>query len=86
MQPQTGQTIQPKPKQPANDYQVGGDHYQKLKIQPWDAMRAWFSADEWRGYIKGAVISYLARERSKGGDLDIQKATHCLTKLMETIE
>lgn len=67
----------------ANDRQEGGDHYHKLEVQPWDALKAWLTPEEYRGYMKGTVIVYLARERSKGGDLDIKKSAHYLDKLLE---
>lgn len=68
----------------ANDTQVGGDHYKKLgQYQPWDVLKAWLTPEEYRGWMKGNAIVYLARERDKGGDMDIKKATHHLEKLME---
>ena len=27
----------------ANDRQEGGDHYRKLDVQPWDALKAWLT-------------------------------------------
>ena len=30
----------------ARDHQVGGDHYLKLAIQPWDAMECWLTEEE----------------------------------------
>ena len=74
----------PVPKK-ANELQVGGEHYRSMKVQPWDALEAWLTPEEFRGYQKGTAISYLARERSKGGDVDVEKATHHLMKLLETI-
>ena len=74
----------PVPKK-ANELQVGGEHYRSMAVQPWDALEAWLTPEEFRGYQKGTAISYLARERSKGGDIDIEKATHHLMKLLETI-
>jgi hypothetical protein len=44
-----------------------------MPIQPWDALEAWMTLDEIRGYHKGVAISYLAREHRKGGDEDISK-------------
>jgi hypothetical protein len=32
--------------------QIGGDHYQKV-IQPWDAMEAWMSREQFIGYLRG---------------------------------
>ncbi len=65
----------------ANKRQVGGNHYEKLKIQPWDAMQAWSTHDEFCAYLKLTAIKYLARD--KNGLEDIQKAAHYLEKLIE---
>ena len=65
-------------------HQVGGDHYAVMQVQPWEAMEAWLTPEEYRGYHKGVAIGYLARERQKGGDEDIQKAIHHLQRLTET--
>lgn len=61
-----------------NDIQIGGDHYKKMPIQPWDAIIAWKC-----GYLDGNVIKYVARYRSKGGVEDLRKARHYLDKLIE---
>jgi hypothetical protein len=61
----------------ALDMQIGGDHYKKLgAYQPWEVLAHWLTPEELRGYMKGTVIAYLARERDKGGDDDIAKAFH----------
>ena len=62
----------------ANDRQVGGDHYTRLTIQPWDAMQAWMTPEEFRGFLKGNVIKYLARTKNPN---DLLKAQHYLEKL-----
>ena len=67
----------------ALDNQVGGAHYKDMAVQPWQALEAWLTPEEYRGYQKGVAISYLARERSKGGMQDIQKAIHHLQRLVE---
>lgn len=71
----------------ANDNQIGGDHYKSLgQFQPWDVLRAWLTPEEYRGWMKGNAIVYLARERQKGGDQDIGKAAHHLQKLLEVLQ
>ena len=61
------------------DVQVGGDHYKKMgHHQPWEVLATWMTPDELRGYMKGTVIAYLARERDKGGDIDIEKVQHTI--------
>jgi hypothetical protein len=68
----------------ALDKQVGGDHYQKLgDYQPWEVLRRWLTPEEFRGYMKGTAIAYLARERDKGGSQDIEKGIHTLQGLIE---
>ena len=59
--------------------QVGGDHYTRLEIQPWEAMESWMTKEEFRGFLKGNVIKYLAR--SKNPKEDFLKAQHYLEKL-----
>lgn len=63
-----------------NRRQVGGDHYQRLAIQPWDAMAAWMTPEQFAGFLRGNIIKYIAR--NKGGIEDLQKAMHYLEKLI----
>lgn len=65
--------------------QIGGDHYRTKTIQPWDAMQAWMTPEQFRGFLRGNAIKYLARCDDKGGIEDIQKAAHYLEKLEETL-
>jgi hypothetical protein len=62
------------------DKQVGGDHYVRLKVQPWDVMRAVMSPDEFRAYLRGNVIKYIMRD--KNGVEDLMKAAHYLEVLI----
>lgn len=66
--------------------QVGGDHYTKLDVQPWEAMQAWMTQAEFAGFLRGNAIKYLARCNDKGGRQDLQKAQHYLAKLLEVTE
>jgi hypothetical protein len=67
--------------------QVGGDHYLNMGVQPWDAMAAWLPAEEYRGYLRGNVIKYLARAGAKGSaEEDLRKALHYLSALVETFK
>ena len=70
---------------PNNQQQVGGTHYTSMGVQPWEALDSWLSPEELRGYHKATAIGYLAREHSKGGDEDIKKAHHHLSKLVELL-
>jgi len=67
----------------ANEVQVGGAHYTSKLIQPWEAMEAWMTEDQFKGFLKGNVIKYLARCDDKGGKIDLEKARHYLDKLIE---
>jgi len=67
------------PEASALDVQIGGDHYKTLgHHQPWEVLATWMTPEELRGYMKGTVIAYLAREQQKGGDTDIEKACHTI--------
>ena len=66
--------------------EVGSEHYRKLDIQPWDAMEAWLSPEEFKGFLIGNCIKYVARAGKKGPyKEDIEKAKHYLEKLLEVI-
>lgn len=64
-----------------NNEQVGGDHYAKKGIQPWDYILA-----NDIPFMEGCIIKYLTRWRDKGGIEDLRKARHFLDKLIETEE
>lgn len=63
--------------------QVGGAHYTDKSVQPWQAMESWMSEEQFKGFLKGNVIKYLARCDDKGGKIDLEKARHYLDKLIE---
>jgi len=67
----------------AREYQLGGTHYTDKSIQPWDAMQSWMTEEQYKGYLTGNVIKYIARFQDKGGVLDLQKCKHYLDKLIE---
>ena len=67
----------------ANDMQVGGEHYQSKTIQPWDAMQAWMTKEQFKGFLWGNIIKYIARWQDKGGVEDLRKARHYMDKLIE---
>ncbi len=62
----------------ANERQVGGDHYQKQKIQHWD-----FVLSNNIPYMEAQIIKYVSRWRDKNGFEDLEKAKHFLEKLIE---
>lgn len=62
----------------SNTIQVGGDHYKKNGIQPWDYILA-----NNLGYLEGSAIKYISRWKDKGGIQDLEKAIHFLQKCIE---
>ena len=61
----------------ANTRQVGGAHY-RGGIQHWD-----FVIANDIPYLEAQIIKYVFRWRKKGGLQDLEKARHCLDKLIE---
>lgn len=70
--------------------QIGGDHYVRQAIQPWQAMEAWFTQEQFKGFLLGNTIKYLARFNThapgKGGLDDLRKAAHYLDRLILAVE
>ena len=58
--------------------QVGGDHYERCSIQPWEVIRR-NGLDYW----EGNVVKYVLRHKQKGGREDLLKAQHYLSYLIE---
>lgn len=58
--------------------QVGGDHYQRSPMQPWQIIEAW-ELDFW----EGNALKYLLRWRYKNGVEDLRKARHYIDYLIE---
>ena len=69
----------------ADQQQIGGEHYTSKRIQPWAAMEAWMTPDEFNGFLRGNAIKYLARCNDKGGIEDVLKARHYINKLIEVM-
>lgn len=69
------------PRQEIRHAQVGGDHYRKRKIQPWDI---WAEYD--LNGFEASIIKYILRHRDKNGVQDLKKARHTLDKLIELEE
>ena len=62
------------------DKQEGGQHYKKLKIQPWEIIDAW-GLD----FYLGNVIKYIGRD--KGDRIgDLKKAIHYLEHEIELLD
>lgn len=73
-----GQTSFTKVGEGVNDKQVGGDHYKKVPIQPWD-----YIISNNLGFLEGNIIKYVTRYQEKNGKQDLLKAKHYLEKLIE---
>ena len=58
--------------------QVGGNHYQKYKIQP-----SKFVVENKLLFPEGCAIKYIIRHQDKGGKDDILKAIHFLEMIIE---
>ena len=75
----------PVPKK-ASDSQVGGDHYKRMGIEPWDVVDTW-PYEQRVGAYRYAALKYLMRLGMK--DEIVQesgKGLHCYEKLNETIK
>lgn len=53
--------------------QVGGDHYAKMAIQPWE-----YAEGNDLSFLQGSVVKYVSRYKDKGGIQDLKKAIHCI--------
>jgi hypothetical protein len=64
----------------ANKRQVGGDHYLKYTVQPWDIAKV-YGLD----FMEHCALKYILRRKGdrKG---DLQKAIHYLEKKIEWID
>jgi len=62
--------------------QVGGNHYQSFKIQPWE-----YIVKNNIGWSEGEVIKYVSRWRNKNGVEDLRKAKTVIENLIaETLQ
>ena len=60
------------------DKQVGGNHYQTMKIQP-----AEFVNKNKMLFAEGNAIKYICRHINKGGKQDLEKAKHYIDMIIE---
>jgi hypothetical protein len=54
-------------------------HYTQGPIECVDWVRLGLTDEEYRGWLKGNALSYIFREKGKGGDQDLDKASRFLT-------
>jgi hypothetical protein len=66
---------------PQPDLVSAPPHYRQGGIECIDAIRAALTEDEFRGFIKGNAIKYTWREKHKGGDEDLRKASWYLSRI-----
>ena len=86
----TQQTVtsiyKPKQKAEAQTRQVGGDHYKKMDVQPWDVIDHG-PREQAIGFYRYNALKYVMRAGEKGEfKEDIAKAHHYLQKLLEILE
>ncbi len=60
------------------DKQIGGQHYQKFKIQP-----SKFVVENELLFPEGCAIKYICRHRFKGKKEDLLKAIHFIEMIIE---
>lgn len=76
---------QTKSKRVSKSYQVSGDHYLQLGVQPWDVINSW-PLDQQIGFHRGNALKYLLRMGTKDPSVDeLKKAVHYLEKLIEVL-
>lgn len=67
---------------PANDRQVGGDHYRRAKYEHWDIV-----TDHELNYFEAQILRYVMRCRFKKNMLeDLHKAEHYIQKYIELVD
>lgn len=78
--------IEAQKSQTASDIQIGGDHYKKSTVQPWDVVDTW-PIEQQIGFHRGSALKYVMRMGTKDENLrEIRKAAHYLQKLAEVLE
>jgi len=66
--------------------QVGGDHYTRLAVQPWDVIIANGTPETIYGFFDGNVEKYRMRAPRKGGLEDLKKCRDYLDRLISLVE
>ena len=70
----------------ARDWQVGGDHYKNMGVEPWDVVDTW-PREQKIGYYRGGALKYIMRMGSKDVSAqEIAKGEHYIQKLLEVLQ
>jgi hypothetical protein len=70
----------------ADDIQMGGDHYKRLDIEPWDVFDTW-PTEQRIGAYRANCTKYVMRLDAKDTPLlNAQKLAHYAQKLVEVLE
>lgn len=69
------------PERDIQDTQVGGEHYRRTQIQPWDIFLD-YKLDPWTAN----VVKYVLRFPFKNGKEDLEKAKHYIEYLINNYE
>jgi hypothetical protein len=70
----------------ANAKQVGGVHYKKMGIEPWDVIDTW-PVEQRIGAYRAGALKYIMRMGSKDEKVqEIGKGIHYLEKLTEVLK
>ena len=70
----------------ANDKQVGGTHYKKMGVEPWDVIDTW-PLEQRIGAYRAGALKYIMRMGSKDENVqEIGKGIHYLEKLTEVLK
>lgn len=78
--------LKPKQKAEAQTRQVGGEHYKRMDVQPWDVIDHG-PKEQAIGFYRYNALKYIMRAGEKDPfKQDIAKAHHYLEKLLETLE
>jgi hypothetical protein len=63
------------------DHQVGGDHYQKMGVQPWEIVEK-----NKLDFFEGSAVAYILRWKEKGGLTDLKKVIHYMEHMIALAE
>lgn len=70
----------------ANAKQVGGNHYKKMGVEPWDVIDTW-PVEQRIGAYRAGALKYIMRMGSKDEEVqEIGKGIHYLEKLTEVLK